>query len=168
MFFQQLDVADGHATVNGFAHVVDGEQGDLHSGQGFHLYTGRADRFNGGCAFDAGSLGVAALMGLKLNGYMGQCQRVAQGNQVAGFFCGHDARQARHTQHITFFGCARLNDGQRCGQHLDATTGHPFAVRGGFGGNVNHVRLALVIKMGEGAHGSVNSGKKRLVHTGCA
>ena len=35
MLFQQLHVGDGHATVHGFAHVVDGQQGDLHGGQGF-------------------------------------------------------------------------------------------------------------------------------------
>jgi hypothetical protein len=28
MLFQHLDVRDGHAAVDGFAHVVDGEQGD--------------------------------------------------------------------------------------------------------------------------------------------
>jgi len=35
MLFQQLHVGDRHAAVHGFAHIVDGEQGDLHGGQGF-------------------------------------------------------------------------------------------------------------------------------------
>ena len=35
MLLQQFAVIDGHAAVDGFAHVVDGEQGDLHGGQGF-------------------------------------------------------------------------------------------------------------------------------------
>ena len=35
MLFQQLHVSDGHAPVYGFAHVVDGEQGDLYGGQGY-------------------------------------------------------------------------------------------------------------------------------------
>ncbi len=35
VFFQQAHVGDGHAAVHGFAHVVDGEQGHLHGGQGF-------------------------------------------------------------------------------------------------------------------------------------
>jgi hypothetical protein len=34
MFLQQAHVGDGHAAVHGFAHVVDGEQGHLHGGQG--------------------------------------------------------------------------------------------------------------------------------------
>jgi hypothetical protein len=28
MLFQQLHIGDGHAPVHGFAHVVNGEQGD--------------------------------------------------------------------------------------------------------------------------------------------
>ena len=35
MLFQQPHVGDGHAPVDRFDHVVDGEQGDLHGGQGF-------------------------------------------------------------------------------------------------------------------------------------
>ena len=35
MLFQQRDAVHGHAPVDGFAHVVNGEQSDLHSGQGF-------------------------------------------------------------------------------------------------------------------------------------
>ena len=34
MLFQQGHAVDGHAPVHGFAHVVDGEQGDLHRRQG--------------------------------------------------------------------------------------------------------------------------------------
>jgi len=36
MFLQQAHVGDGHAAVHGFAHVLDGEQGHLHGGQGFN------------------------------------------------------------------------------------------------------------------------------------
>ncbi len=34
MLFQQRDAVHGHAPVHGFAHVVDGEQGHLHGGEG--------------------------------------------------------------------------------------------------------------------------------------
>jgi len=53
MFFQQADIGDGHAAVHGFAHVVDGEQGHLHSGQGFHLHARGARALRGGVAQDA-------------------------------------------------------------------------------------------------------------------
>ena len=36
LLLQQLHIGDGHAAVRRFAHVVDGEQGDLHGGQGFN------------------------------------------------------------------------------------------------------------------------------------
>ena len=33
MLFKQLHIGDDHAPVDGFAHVVDGQQGDLDGGQ---------------------------------------------------------------------------------------------------------------------------------------
>ncbi len=36
MLFQQGHAVDGHAPIDGFAHVVDGEQGDLYGGEGFN------------------------------------------------------------------------------------------------------------------------------------
>jgi len=33
VLFQQGHAVDGHAAIDGFAHVVNREQGDLHSGQ---------------------------------------------------------------------------------------------------------------------------------------
>ncbi len=35
VLFQQLHIGDDHAAVGGFAHVVDGEQSDLHGREGF-------------------------------------------------------------------------------------------------------------------------------------
>ena len=32
VLFEQLHIGDGHAPVDGFAHVVNGEQGDIHGG----------------------------------------------------------------------------------------------------------------------------------------
>jgi hypothetical protein len=36
LLLQQLHGGHDHAAVGGFAHVVDGEQGHLHGGQGFN------------------------------------------------------------------------------------------------------------------------------------
>ena len=33
VLFQQLHIGDGHAPVDGFAHVVNGQQGELDGGQ---------------------------------------------------------------------------------------------------------------------------------------
>ena len=37
MLFQQRDAVHGHAPVHGFAHVVNGEQGNLHGRQNFMI-----------------------------------------------------------------------------------------------------------------------------------
>ena len=39
-FFEQPNVADLHFLIHRLAHVVDGEQGDRHAGQRFHLHPG--------------------------------------------------------------------------------------------------------------------------------
>jgi PAS domain-containing protein len=63
---------------------------------------------------------------------MAECQRVAQGNEFAGFFGGHDAGQARHPEHVAFLGAAAGNQGAGGGQHLDAAAGDGPAPGGGF------------------------------------
>ena len=37
MLFQQFDAINHHAAVNRLEHVVDGQQGHLHGGEGFHF-----------------------------------------------------------------------------------------------------------------------------------
>ena len=46
MLFHHAHVVDGHAAGHGLAHVVDGEQGHLDGGEGFHLYAGGANGFH--------------------------------------------------------------------------------------------------------------------------
>ena len=50
MLFPQGNSVHRHAAVHGFAHVVNGEQGNLHGNEGFHLYAGGANSFDGGGA----------------------------------------------------------------------------------------------------------------------
>ena len=50
VLFQHLHIGDGHAAVDGLAHVVDGEQGDLRGGEGFHFHAGGAHGFHRGLA----------------------------------------------------------------------------------------------------------------------
>src|SRR5438105_8750285 len=40
VLLEHADLAHHHAAVRGLAHVVDGEQADLHRGQRFHLDAG--------------------------------------------------------------------------------------------------------------------------------
>ena len=43
--FQHPDIADDHAAIDRLAHVVDGQQPDLHGSQRFHLDAGAAEAF---------------------------------------------------------------------------------------------------------------------------
>ena len=155
MLFHHAHVVDGHAAVHGLAHVVNGEQGHLHGGEGFHLDAGGADGFDGcGTKYDR-TVRSACASSFKFNSNPGQRQRVAQRDEVAGFLGGHDAGDAGDAQHVAFFGVAGFDEGQGGGQHFDAAAGDGDAVRGGLGGHVDHVGLALGVKVGECGHGGV-------------
>jgi hypothetical protein len=88
----------------------------------------------------------------KFNSNAGQCQGVAQRDEVAGLLGRHDAGDAGNAQHVALFGGAGFDEGQGGGQHFDAAAGHGHAVGGGLGGHVDHVGLALGVKVGEGVH----------------
>ena len=90
----------------------------------------------------------------EINSNPGQCQRVAQGDQFAGFLGRHDAGDAGNAQHVAFLAVPDFNDRQRGGQHFNAATGDADAVRGGLAGHIHHVGLALGVEMGEGRYGN--------------
>ena len=77
---------------------------------------------------------------------------MAQGDEVAGLFGGHDGGDAGDAQHVAFFGGAVLHNGQGFGFHGDAAFGHCHAVGGGLGAYVDHMGLALGIEVGERGH----------------
>ena len=149
MLFHHAHIVDGHAPVHGLAHVVDGEQGHLHGCEGFHLYAGGADGFHRCSTKYADSAQLVCAGSCKFNSNAGQRQRVAQRDEVAGFLGRHDAGDAGDAQHVAFFGVAGFDEGQGGGQHFDAAAGDGDAVRGGLGGHVDHVGLALGVKVGE-------------------
>ena len=163
MLFHHAHVVDGHAAVHGLAHVVDGEQGHLHGGEGFHLDAGLAYGFDGCSAIYAASARLGCASSFEFDSNAGQRQRVAQGNQVAGFFGALNAGDAGNAQHVAFFGVARFDQRQCGGQHLDASASDGDAVGGRFGGNVDHVGLALGVKVGKCRHGG-----GRVGADGCA
>src|SRR3954471_19305753 len=85
----QPDALDGHNTIDGLAHVVDGEGGDADGGQGLHLDAGAAEDADGGLDAQQVRGGEG-----ELDGGGGDGQRVAEGDEVAGALGGHDAGQA--------------------------------------------------------------------------
>ena len=99
-----------------------------------------------------GRLGGVGGHDLEIHGHPRQRDGVAQRDQVAGPFRALYAGDAGNAQHVTLFGCARRDQRQSGRQHLDAPARSCDAVGGGLGGDVDHMGLALGIKMGEGLH----------------
>ena len=150
MLFHHAHVVDGHAAVHGLAHVVDGEQGHLDGGEGFHLYAGGADGFHGCGTKYACSVRLTYADSFEFNSDADQRQGVAQWDEVAGFLGRHDAGDAGDAGdalQIAFFGGAGFDEGQGGGQHFDAAAGDGDAVRG------NHSAMGLGLPWGHASNG---------------
>ena len=152
VFFEQAYRMKGHAAVNALAHVIDGQQGDLHSGQGLHFDTGLAGGFDQCLATDPSLIGVR----VELDGHMSQLQRVAKWYQVRGFLGGHDGGDSSHGKYIALFMPAFQNHVQRIGLHFDIAFGDSGALGDGLFADIDHDRFTGGIKMwGMGRHNSV-------------
>jgi hypothetical protein len=101
---------------------------------------------------------VSGFINDKFDRHAGDGQRVAQGNQVAGFFGSLNARNARNAQHVAFLGVATLDQGQRRWQHDDAPRGDAYAFGVGFVSHIHHVGEALCVKVCECGHAFVCKG----------
>jgi predicted Zn-dependent protease len=166
VLLQQLDVVDGHAAVHRLAHVVDGEQGHIDGGEGFHFDPGGADSLYRCRAKNACSPRRCCVNSFEFDSNASQRERVTERNQLAGFLGALNPGNAGDAQHITFFGAAGLDDGQGGWQHVDAATGHRNPVGAGLAGHVDHVGLALGVKMREGIHGLYRTFINFKHHTG--
>jgi hypothetical protein len=115
-------------TIHRLAHVVDGEQGDGHRGEGLHFNPGLTGAFGGGGAAHA----VGFAFDREFHSHACEPDRVAQRDQVAGLFGGHDAGQAGDAEDVAFLRGARFDQRQGLGLHGDAALGHRDAVCAGF------------------------------------
>ncbi len=57
-FFFQMNLADHHAFIHGFEHVVNGEQSDVDAGERFHFHAGLAFGAGGDAGFNAAQFGI--------------------------------------------------------------------------------------------------------------
>ena len=101
---------------------------------------------------------MGCLIQFKCHGDACQSQRVTQRNQVTRFLGGLDAGNACDAQHVPFFGRSVLNQCKRGRQHADASPRHTHAVRVGLVGHIDHMGLALAVKVCEGRHGQIHWG----------
>ena len=168
-FFEKADALDDDAAVDGFAHVVDGQRSGGDGDEGFHFYAGfageRGDSFN----FDTDAL--FAFIGLeageiKIDRDAFNGERMAEGNQIARAFGGHDAGDAGNRKHFAL-GDALFSDGAKCfGEEQDVAFCDGAAGGDVLGADINHVGLAGFIEVrefGAGGHGDI-----LVILVGCA
>ena len=141
--FHQMDLAQLHALIHGLAHVIDGEQGGGNAGQGLHLHAGHAAGLDRAASFHGPALGQQ----VKLDLHLGQRQRVAQGDQLAGALGGHDAGYPGHAQHIALFHGAALHGGKGIRIHGNDAVGRGLPGRDRLFAHVHHHGVSGGIKM---------------------
>jgi len=120
------------------------QQRHLHGSERFHLDPGRAHRLGAGGA----AHGRGAGQQLKLQRHPGQRHRVAQRDEIAGFFGRHDAGQPRHAQHIAFFRATGFDQPQGGRFEPNQALGHRHAVTGRLGPHIDHMGLTLGVEVG--------------------
>ena len=72
---------------------------------------------------------------------------MAERDQVARFFCGLNSGNAGNPEHVAFRGASRLDQCESRILHFDASAGDRNPVGWRLAGDVDHVRLALLIKV---------------------
>ena len=78
---------------------------------------------------------------------------MAQGNQITGFLGGLNTSNTCNAKHIAFFCGAAFNQFPSGRLHMDRSSGNCYTVGVGFVGDIDHMGLALGVKVGESAHG---------------
>ena len=141
--FHQMDLAQFHALVHGLAHIIDGQQRGGNAGQRFHLHAGHAAGLDGAQGFHRLPLGQQT----ELDAHLSQGQRMAQRDQLTGAFGGHDACNARHTQHIALFHGAALHGGKGLGVHGNNAVCSSFPGGDGLCAHIHHHGVPGGIKM---------------------
>ncbi len=149
VLFEQAHAVDDHAAVHRLAHVVDGEQADLHRGERFHFNAGAAAGFGGDGAVDAAVLRLQ----IEVHRHTVEGDGVAQGNEVGGALARHDGGGAGDADDVALFGAAALHQGEGGGLHADAAGGHGHAMRFILGADIDHMRLTGGVEVGEAGGG---------------
>lgn len=143
-FFHQLGFADDDVMRQGFTHIVDGQGGDGSAGKGFHLHAGFAAEA-GGTVNDHLALFVDPDIDLAVF----QAQRVAERDQLTGFFGGHDPGDNGGLEYGAF-GALQLIALQLIEEGIAQGDDAPRAGRPAahlFSAHVDHRRLIICIEV---------------------
>lgn len=145
----KLDAFDHHPAIHRFAHIVDRQSSNTRGRERFHLHASPALDLRDHFDLHQRLRGEG-----KRQGHRGQRKRVAERDHVAGSLRPHNARQAGDFEYIPFGHPAIADQGQRLRCHAHQSTGSGHALRLRFAAGIDHPAAALLIEMGQFAHGS--------------
>jgi hypothetical protein len=151
-FAEEGDRFDDDGFLDRFGHVVERQCSNAGGGHGFHFDASFGVDADGGFDPVAGEGRVGDQIHVDFLDWEG----MAEGNQIAGLFGGHDSGDAGGGEDVAFRGITRFDRGEGGGQHFDQGDGGGFADGGGFGGDIDHVGGTLGGEMAEaGGFGTV-------------
>ena len=148
--------SDLHRSIDGFEHIVNRQRGDTGAGEGFHFDAGLSRR-RAGDATDQlrgrGRLRRFAFLGglflgpLKVDFRGLDRDRVTEGDQVGRPLGRCDGGQPGDRQHIAFAAGSLPHQFGGLGIHRDPRRGGGDAFGDVFGGDVDHVDVAIGVEV---------------------
>jgi hypothetical protein len=147
-----MDLGDAHLLINRFAHVVNREQRDGYTGERFHFHAGLRDRSRSASDFGR----VARRDDVDL--HLADRQDVTKRNKLCGLFGGLDSGDSRGGKHIPFRDLILGNKIERFALKLDLPLGDRSADAQRFGGDIDHLRAAIMADVRETSHRSAADG----------
>src|ERR1700756_2996330 len=145
-FFNQVNVDDLHAFVEGFAHVVDREGRGRNRHQSFHFHAGLRGRDDRGAKFHAIFTQPRSHINVR------QRERMTKRNTLRGAFCSGDSGDARDFQGIALGILEAAHGGDYAGLHFYEGVGFGGARGHLLGGDVDHLHFAAGAVVGEFRH----------------
>ncbi len=112
-------------------------------GECFHFNTSRPRSLGSGLTINC----VAGLIGSELNAHMGECNWMAERNEISCFLGRLNSGDSGNAKYITLFMCTGLNQFIGVRIHLNTASGNGYPVGRSFIADVDHMGLATGIKM---------------------
>ena len=147
-FFDEVDILETHALIDGLAHIVDRQQSHGYARQGFHFDAGLAVALDSTAAFEFTSIVVED----EFDAAFGQIEDMAERDEVARPLGSHDAGNAGHAEDIAFFHGTGPDGFIALAAHGNTAAGHSRPGRHGFTADVDHDGVTVVVNVCKRVH----------------
>ena len=140
-----MDLFDHHPLVNGLAHVIYGQKRRRHAGQRLHLHPCLSFRLNLAEGLDLKFFRVH----LESDFRVGKIQQMAHRNQFRRPLRSHDPCHLGYRQHIALLHLPAGDGFKHFPAYPDLSLCQGSPLRDFFAGDIDHYRIAILIKMTE-------------------